>query len=326
MRLMTTATLALAALVLGNTITPESGARADDWPQRNVRIITPFPPGTGGDIAVRLFAEKLAARWSKPVLIENRPGADGIIAVSAFVSARDDHTLLFTNGGPLTANPFSHQTLPYDPVHDFTPISSGADVFVALCAPATIGADSLAKFLMLARTQPGNLNWGATPGALDYIVPGFLRRAGVEMIHVAYREAGPALHDLAEGRIHLYASALATQLPFVQSGRTRVLAVTSRVRSTLVPDAPTAAEAGFQDLTFEAFLGFFGPRTMTAQLRDRISADIRAVGADAAIASRLADAGLIVRTNTPAELSEIVERERAQVAGFAQATDRTTKP
>src|SRR5689334_5130514 len=93
-------------------------ALADAWPQRNVRIITPFPSGTGGDISARLFAEKLAARWGRPVIIENKPGADGILAVGAFVGANDDHTLLFTNGGPFTSNPFSHDKLPYDAVRD----------------------------------------------------------------------------------------------------------------------------------------------------------------------------------------------------------------
>jgi tripartite-type tricarboxylate transporter receptor subunit TctC len=302
-----------------------ASASADEWPQRNVRIITPFPAGTGGDIAARLYAEKLTVRWSKPVIVENRPGADGIVAVTGFVSGRDDHTLLFTNGGPLTSNQFSHESLPYDPVRDFTPISSGADVFIALCAPTSMNVESLADLVKLAKSQPGKLNWGATPGALDYIVPGFLKGAGVEMTHVSYREIGPALQDLAAARIHLYVSALATQLPIVKSAKARVLAVTNRERSSLAPEAPTADEAGFQQLTFEAFLGFFGPHEMPASLRDRISTDIRAAGADPAIARRLAEIGLILRTNTPADLNEIVERERAQVENFARASVRPTQ-
>ena len=101
---------------------------AEAWPQRNVRIITPFPAGTGADISARLFAERLALRWEKPVIVENKPGADGILAVTAVVGARDGHTLLYTNGGPVTANPFTHDKLPYDAARDLSPISSAADV------------------------------------------------------------------------------------------------------------------------------------------------------------------------------------------------------
>jgi tripartite-type tricarboxylate transporter receptor subunit TctC len=135
---------------------------------------------------------------------------------------------------------------------------------------------------------------------------------------VAYREIAPALQDLAESRIQLYVSALATQLPFIQAGRARVLAVTNRERSELVPSVPTASESGFPNLTFDAFLGFFGPQSMLAELRERISADVRAVGTDPTIVARLAAVGLIVRTSTPAELAAIVERERAAVTAVAR--------
>jgi hypothetical protein len=127
---------------------------------------------------------------------------------------------------------------------------------------------------------------------------------------------------IAEARSHRYVSALATQLPLVRTGKVKVLAITNRERALLLPDVPTVAEAGFADLAFEAFLGFFGPRGMPGGSRDRISADIRAVGADPAIGTRLASAGLIVRTNTPAEFSEIIERGRARIREFDRTMDR----
>jgi tripartite-type tricarboxylate transporter receptor subunit TctC len=322
MRALSSIALAFIVVLIGNLSLSRAPARADAWPQRNVRIFTPFPAGTGGDVSARLFADGLSKRWGRPVVIENRPGADGIIAVAAMISARDDHTLLYTNGGPVTSNPFSHDKLPYDPVRDLVPISSGSDVFVAVSGPASLDVKSLAGFVDLARSQPGKLNWGATPGALDYLVPGFLKDAGLAVAHVSYREIAPALQDLAEARIQLYASALATQLPLVQTGKIRVLAITNRERAPLVPDAPTAAEAGFGDLAFEAFLGFFGPRDIPDDLRDRISADVRAVGGDPAISARLASAGLIVRTNTPAEFSEIIERERAKITEIVRTMER----
>jgi tripartite-type tricarboxylate transporter receptor subunit TctC len=317
MRATPIATLAFTLIAFGLMGIADFAAAADSWPQRNVRIITPFPSGTGGDIAARSFADRLAVRLARSVIVENRPGADGILAVTAFVGASDDHTLLFTNGGPFTSNPFSHDKLPYDPIRDAIPISSAADVVVSLAVPASLNLGSLAEFVKLAAAQPGKLNWGATPGALDYIIPGFLEGAGLDVTHVSYRQIAPAMQDLAEGRIQLYVSALATQLPFVRAGKTRVLAVTNRERSALVPTVPTAAEAGVPKLTFDAFLGFFGPQAMSAELRDRIATDVRAVAADRSVTTRLAEVGLIVRASTPLELSAILERERAAVAAFA---------
>jgi tripartite-type tricarboxylate transporter receptor subunit TctC len=325
MRATPSVTLAFTTIAFGLMGIADLPAQADTWPQRNVRIITPFPAGTGGDISARSFAEKLAVRWGRPAIVENKPGADGILAVGAFVAANDDHTLLFTNGGPFTSNPFSHEKLPYDAVRDAVAISSASDAVISLAVPSSLNIRSLDEFVKFAAGQPGKLNWSATPGALDYIVPGFLNAAGLKVTHVAYREIAPALQDLSEGRIQLYVSALATQLPFVQAGKARVLAVTNRERAMLLPSVPTTAEAGFPNLTFDAFLGFFGPQGMSAELREHISADVRAVGADAALAARLAGVGLIVRTNTPAELSAIVDRERTAVAAVARAAERGEK-
>jgi tripartite-type tricarboxylate transporter receptor subunit TctC len=294
---------------------------ADVWPQRLVRIVTPFPAGTGGDLSARLFADRLAQRWGKPVVIENRPGADGIVALTAFVSAQDNHTLLYTNGGPLTVSPVTQDRLPYDP-REIVPITLGANVFVAVTVPASLKIDSLAQFVEFARSQPGKLNWGSTAGALEFIVPSFLKNAGIEMVHVPYREFAPALNDLSEGRLQAYFSAIASVLPQVQAGKVKALAVTNYKRASTAPNIPTAVEAGYTDLMFDAFLGFFGIRDMPNELRERIAADIRAVGADPTIGERLANAGLVVWTSTPAELASRVEEERSKIAAIAQVLGR----
>ena len=230
---------------------------AEAWPQRNVRIITPFPAGTGADISARLFAERLALRWEKPVIVENKPGADGILAVTAVVGARDGHTLLYTNGGPVTANPFTHDKLPYDAARDLSPISSAADVAIAISVPSSLNLGTIAEFIAFARSRQGALNWSATTGVLDFFIPGFFKNAGLNLTKVSYREVSPALQDLAEARIQLYASALATQLPMVHAGKIKVLALTNRERSSLVPEVPTVTEAGYSDIAVDGFLGFY---------------------------------------------------------------------
>jgi tripartite-type tricarboxylate transporter receptor subunit TctC len=321
MRKITSIFLALtAATASAMAITP-TALLAEAWPQRSVRIITPFPAGTGADISARLFAERLALRWERAVIVENKPGADGIIAVTAVIGAHDGHTLLYTNGGPVTANLFTHDKLPYDPVRDLAPISSAADVAIGISVPASLNIGTLAEFVTLARSQQGLLNWSATTGVLDFFIPGFFKNAGLNLTKVSYREISPALQDLAEARIQLYASSLATQLPMVHAGKIKVLAVTNRERSPLVPEVPTVTEAGYSDITVDGFLGFYAPSGASQQVIDRISTDIRAVGSDLAIAARLSSNALTVRTSTPTEFLAIVAGERAKIAHLAKLLD-----
>jgi tripartite-type tricarboxylate transporter receptor subunit TctC len=295
------------------TIARPSSAATPAWPERPVRVLTPFPAGTGADIAARLYAERLSARWGKPVIVENRPGADGILAVSAVVNAHDGHTLLFTNGGPLTANLFNHDKLPYDPDRDLLPISTGVDVTVALSVPAALKINSLSDFIAYVKSHSGQLNWGSTPGVLDYVIPAFFQRAGLRIEHVAYKDIAPALQDLAEGRIHLYVSALATQLGYVKAHKITAIAVTNRKRSNLLADVPTVSELGFEDLTVEGFVAFFAPRDLPQAVVEGIGGDIRAVAADPSFGDRLTPSGFVVRTTTSDELKKTVEQERAKI-------------
>ena len=150
------AAIATAAMAL-----PASAG--EPWPQRAVRLITPFAPGTVSDLATRLLAERLSHRWGQPVVAENRPGADGIVAVSSFLTATDRHALLFSFAGPISINPLLHDKLPYDPEHDLVPIASAVDNFFAIAVAKSLGVDTLGTFIELARRQPGKLNWAATP-------------------------------------------------------------------------------------------------------------------------------------------------------------------
>jgi tripartite-type tricarboxylate transporter receptor subunit TctC len=316
----------LATIALSMTASPghaqsTNGQSPDtqSWPTQVVKIITPFPAGSGGDVTARPFAEKLAKRWGKPVIVENRPGADGIIAVTAVLNSHDGHTLLYTNGGPLTSNLVSHAgSLPYDP-NDLLPISAAAEVYVAVGVPTALATNSLSDFVAQARSRKGELNWSGTPGSLDYLVPTFLRRSGIDLQRVPYREVGLAMQDLAQNRLQLYVSALATQLPTAQTGKIKIIAITNNQRSPSLPEVPTAREAGFPELGFEAFLGFFAPRGMSAELRERISADLQAIATDGDLADRFDAMGMRVRVSSPAELQQLVTSERA-------ALPRNTEP
>jgi tripartite-type tricarboxylate transporter receptor subunit TctC len=309
MRLLVLALAGLSAITFcGNG---SDDAHAQTWPTQTVKIITPFPPGSGGDVTVRPFADRLAKHWGKPAIVENRPGADGIVAVNTVLNSSDGHTLLYTNGGPLTSNQVSYGSqLPYDP-RDLVPISGGAEVFVGIGVPASLALGSIADFVQLARSRPGQLNWGATPGSLDYLIPGFFKKAGLSLERVPYRDVVSAMQDLSQARLHFYVAGVATQLPMVQNGTIKIIAVTNKVRAPGLSDVVTAEEAGFPDLRYEAFLAFFGPRSMPAALRDRISADVRRIGTDAELSNRFNAIGMKLRVTTPAELEAIVSGERA---------------
>ncbi len=297
-------------------------SKAEPWPERTVRVILPLPAGSGTDNAARLFAQGLAARWGKPVIIENRPGGDGIPAVTGFLSARDDHTLLLSFAGVITINPLVHDKLPYDPAHDLVPIVSIVDNFFGIAVSETLKVASLEDFVTLARTQPGKLNWAATSGLPDYIFAALQRKAGLKLTQVSYRDFAPALQDLGEGRIQVAVTGLSLLLPQVDAGKAKVLMVTNRERSRLAPTVPTAKELGYPDLTFDGVVGFYGWRDIPAALKERIAGDVRTVGSDPAIIEKVASLGSVVRVGTSADFVAAIEEQRSKIAALHGASDK----
>jgi len=297
-------------------------SKAEPWPERTVHVILPLPAGSGTDTAARLFAQGLAVRWGKPVIIENRPGGDGIPAVTGFLTARDDHTLLLSFAGVITINPLVHDKLPYDPAHDLVPIVSIVDNFFAIAVSETLKVASLEDFVKLARTQPGKLNWAATSGLPDYIFAALQRSAGLKLTQVSYRDFAPALQDLGEGRIQVAVTGLSLLLPQVDAGKAKLLLVTNRERSRLAPTVPTAKELGHSDLTFDGVVGLYGWRDIPAALKERIASDVRTVGSDPAIIERVASFGSVVRVGTSADFVAAIEEQRLKIAALHAASSK----
>jgi tripartite-type tricarboxylate transporter receptor subunit TctC len=294
-------------------------SHAQSWPQKLVKLILPLGPGSATDVTARLFAERLSERWGRPVVVENRAGPDGLVAVMAFVGARDEHTLLFSIGGPVTVNPITHAKLDYDPDRDLVPIASASDSFLAIAVHPSLGVSSIDDLIKLAKARPGKLSWAATPGQPQFIFADFARSAGLDMVQVSYRNFSPALQDLAENRIQVVSTGLLPLLPFARDGRVRLLVVTNRERSPAAPELATAREIGHPELSADGFQGFFGWRGMPEDLRERIAADVRAVGADPALAQKLAALGQAVRTGTPAEFAAMIAEQRTRLAVIAHA-------
>jgi len=295
-------------------------AAAQAYPSRPVRIIVPFGPASGTDIAARLFADKLSARWGKPVVVENRPGGDGLVAIGAFVGASDDHTLLLVPAGTFAVHPYEHAKLPYDAERDLLPIAGITTIVLAMTVSGTLNVGSLAELVALARAQPGKLNAAAANGNSDFLLSGFIKSAGLDIAKVPYRDIMLAPNDLGEGRIQMLSSSLVAVQPAMQGGRVKVLAVSSRERAPTAPDVPTMAEAGFPALSLESVVGLFGQRGMPLELRERIAADLRDIAAaDPQIASRLASTGQILKIRGPAEFGASIEELRTALASIAKA-------
>jgi tripartite-type tricarboxylate transporter receptor subunit TctC len=292
---------------------------AQSWAQRSVKLIVPLPPGTGTDIAGRLLAERLAERWGQPVVVENKQGGDGIPAVTAFLSARDTHTLLLSFAGIITIKPLIHDRLPYDPAADLVPLVQVSDNFIGVAVTASLKVSSVADLIHLARGQASKLNWAATPGLPYYVVLALEQSAGIEMVQVAYRDFAPALQDLASGRLHVAATGVPPLLPHHQAGTAKLLFVTNRERSPQVPEVPTAREAGYSDLTFEGSVGLFGWRDMPAFAGERIVRDVQAVAADPAFRSHLMAGGTVSRSGTSQEFAAAIEEQRGRIAAIHRA-------
>ena len=307
----------LAALVAALTLLPTQRAAAQAWPSRPVHFIITLGPGSGVDLGARLFADKLSARWGQPVIVENRPGGDGMVAITSFLSAHDDHTLLVTPVGSFTAHPYFHDKLPYEP-NDMIPVARISNTVVAVSVPTSLGVNSLKELETMARARPGQLNWTTATGFTDFVFAGFLHTVGLKMAKVPYKNPAGAATDLAAGVIQVYMPAYAIVRPQVESGMVKVLAVTNRERAPAIPNVPTAHEAGYPSLDFDGLVGLFSTRELTEDVRDHIAEDIRAIAGDPDIVKKMTATAQIVSPGNAAEFAKSIAEQRAQVAAVAK--------
>jgi len=293
-----------------------ASAQTPAWPTRPVKLIVTLGAGSGVDIGSRLFADKLSQKWGQPVVVENRPGGDGVVAMGVFAKAHDDHVLLATPVSSFTAHPFLYENLPYKPA-DLNPIVRVSNTTVAISVPTVLGINSLKELFDAARKEPGKLNWAGVTGALDFLFEGFLKGENLDMKKVPYRNPVEATNDLSENRVQVYEGAFAIVRPHLQSGKIKVLAVTSTSRDPAHPEIPTVAEAGFPGLTVDGLVGLFGPPEMPVALRDRIAADVKSV-ADKTIGDRLATTGQVMNIGGAEEFAKSIAGQRAQIGEMAK--------
>jgi len=304
---------ALAALAGG------SGGRAGAqpvaaWPNRFVRMIVPFPPGGGTDAIARVVAGKLSDIWGQQVVVENRGGGATNIGTEAVVrSDPDGYTILITSM-PLAVNRFLFPALSYDAVEDLAPVSLICEYPNIMAVPVTSPARSVTDFIAYAKANKGKVTFASSGHGTSVHLSGelFKRMAGIEMLHVPYRGAGPALNDLLPGRVDVMFNNIGAVMPLISGGKLRALGITSSKRSTVLPDVPTVSEAGVPGFDVSAWYALFVPAKTPEPVIRKMHADTVAALADPATRARLEQLGVGIVGSSPEELRAYLAAEMAK--------------
>jgi len=287
-------------------------ASAGAFPDKPVRFVIGFTPGGPSDILARAVGQKLAERWSQQVVVENRPGAGGNLAAEAVAkSAPDGYTWLLGNNSILATNQSLYRKLPYDPVRDFAPVALVAVQPNILVLHPNVPAASVAELVSLAKQNPGKLNYASSGAGAAAHLAGelFKTMAGVDVVHVPYKGAQPALTDLIAGQVQLMFATSASVIPYMKAGRLRALAVTTARRAPSVPELPTVSEAGLAGFEATTWHGVVVPAATAGDLVQKLNQDINSVLKEKDLSERLAGLGAEVLTGTPRDFTDYIARE-----------------
>lgn len=306
------------ALVLALLIPVEAHA---GWPERTVKLIVTFPPGSANDAAARIFAEGLSKKWGKPVIVEDKPGAEGTIGVSAFVSAQDNHTLLYTVAGSVTVAPLLIDHLAYDVDRDLVPIAATTAIVLTLAVNSDLPIHSITSLIDVVRSNPGKYSWASGPSLPRYVFAAFLKRNALLMNFVSYRDASQPQADLGEGRIQVLVTSLTASSSPVQTGKARFLAVINPTRAAALPELETVRELGHPELEIDGLAGIFGGPLMPTELRSRIAADVAAICQEPEARRKLEAAGHNVLGGTTDELKVGIAKQRAWLSEITGIID-----
>jgi tripartite-type tricarboxylate transporter receptor subunit TctC len=256
------------------------------WPARTVRIVVPSPPGSGIDMLARMLAQRLAPAWGQAVVVDNRAGANSLIGAEAVAhAAPDGYTLLFASDVTFTLNPHLYRKLPYDPLRDFVPVVQVATFRQVLVAHPSLNARTLADVIAAARARPGMVSYasfgvGSTAHLLSELLA---RQAGIDLLHVPYKGIGPAVAAVVAGEAMLTWAGVYSTAAHVRAERLRGIAIAAPRRSPLLPDVPSAAEAGYPILDLTSWFGLFAPAATPSAIVARVQRDVAHVLADAQV-------------------------------------------
>lgn len=305
--------IGVAALVLG---AGQAAAQDEAFPTKMVRIVVPFTAGGLADVVARGLARELADRWSQPVVVENRPGANTIIAAEYVArSEPDGYTLLMANDPTVSSNQYLYSKLPYDPVKDFTPVANVVQTREILLVSNDFPAKNVQELIALAKARPGHLTYGSyglgSKAHLDAAT--FSALAGIEMNHVPYKGVADVMTALVGGQINMAMVGVPPSIPMVKAGKVRLLAVAAPQRIAAFPDAPTFAELGFETMVSQAWFGLIAPAGTPPAVVAKIATDVRQVLRQPAFQHRyVTSVGLEPLDQGPEEFARFLAQDRRE--------------
>lgn len=312
---------AIVSMVSGAALAQPSG-----YPNKPIRIVVPFPAGGPTDIAARVIGQAMGDDLKTPIIVENKGGAHGFIGASeAAKSNPDGYTLMMASIGTMAINPGLYPKMPYDPNKDFEPLSLVLTVPIVVVAnPHKVTAKTIPELVEFMKAHPNKLNYAsAGAGGSSHLVPEYFKfRTRTQMAHIPYKGSGPAVSDLVAGQVDLMFDTLLTSTQFVNSGKLKMLAVTTRERLPQYPNVPTMAEAlGIKDFEASSWYAMYAPTGTPKEIVSMLSASIDKVLKQPAIVSRMAELGALPAGGAPSVLSKFQRTEQAKWSEVIQAAN-----
>jgi len=290
-----------------------AAAAQEAYPNRAIHFITPFAPGGSTTTVAHLVGEKLTEHWGQPVIVENRPGGNMIIGTDALAkSPPDGYTIMLTSNSHI----IMFQSLPYDPIKDFAPVATAYGAEFLMVINAALSANNLQEFIALAKSKPGQLNYGSTGtgGSGHLAMAMFCTLAGVNMQHIPYKGAGPAMIDLMGGQIQMHTNNPLVMIPHIKSGKVKAMAITGERRLAALPQVPTFTEAGLPGLDVKVWFGVLAPAATPKPIIDKLAAEIARIVTLPDIKEKLLSQGLQPIVTTPEQFAALMKADMAKYA------------
>lgn len=297
-----------------------AGAQGDNFPSKPIRVVVPYPAGASTDLLARVVGQSMSKTLGQPVIVENRPGAGGIIAAEFTArSAPDGYTIMMTSAGILTNNPSMYKKLPYDAAKDFAPITIAAELPLVVVVNKAFSANNFQDLLAMARKEPGKVTYGsAGTGTSQHLAGELLKSmAKIDMLHVPYKGGSPAMADLLAGQIPVMFVQTASALPQMRNGKVRALAVGSPQRNPLMPDVPTIAESGVPGYNSDTWYGYIAPAGVPQPILAKLHAAI--VAGLKENKDKLTNDGYVVDGGTPQAMAAAIKADTAKWGGIIRA-------
>jgi len=307
----------IKAILIAALLVVSTASSAQSYPSKPIHIIVPYPAGGTSDILARTIGQRLSESFGQPVIVENKPGANGNVGADLVAKApADGYTLLLADIGALVISPSVYPTLPFDPVKDFAPVTMVAYSPHILVVHPSVQAASVKELVGLAKSKPGKLNFAISGvgGAPHLAGVDFAMRTGIDWTYIPYKGGAQAIADVAGGQADVTLNGMLATYPLVQGGKLKLLAVSSAKRMSAIPDIPTIAESGVPDFESGSWQGVVAPVGTPREVVARLNAEISRIANAPEMRDRLGKQGADVRTNTPEEFGTFIRSETAKWA------------